>query len=64
MRSAGWARVSSPREAIYACRNGGQAGEIDPTFVISHVLPLEDAPAAYQMFRDKQDGCTKVVLKP
>ena len=39
-------------------------GEIDPTFVISHVLPLEDAPYTYRMFRDKQDGCTKVVLKP
>ena len=41
-----------------------QAGEIDPTFVISHRLPLEAAPEAYRMFRDKQDKCTKVVLKP
>ena len=41
-----------------------QAGEIDPTFVISHTLPLEAAPEAYRMFRDKQDKCTKVVLKP
>jgi len=39
-------------------------GEIDPTFVISHRLPLEAAPEAYRMFRDKQDKCTKVVLKP
>jgi threonine dehydrogenase-like Zn-dependent dehydrogenase len=41
-----------------------QAGEIDPSFVISHTLPLEKAPDAYRMFRDKQDRCTKVVLKP
>jgi threonine dehydrogenase-like Zn-dependent dehydrogenase len=41
-----------------------QRGEIDPSFVISHVLPLDAAPDAYRMFRDKQDQCTKVVLKP
>jgi threonine dehydrogenase-like Zn-dependent dehydrogenase len=32
--------------------------------VISHTLPLEEAPRAYEMFRDKKDHCTKVVLKP
>src|SRR5438094_9547875 len=37
--------------------------EIDPSFVITHVLPLEDAPRGYQMFRDKLDNCEKVVLK-
>jgi threonine dehydrogenase-like Zn-dependent dehydrogenase len=41
-----------------------QKKEIDPSFVITHKLPLSDAPRAYQMFRDKQDGCIKVVLKP
>ncbi len=39
-------------------------GEIDPSFVITHTLPLSEAPAAYRMFRDKLDGCIKVVLKP
>ena len=39
-------------------------GEIDPSFVITHRLPLEDAPRAYKMFRDKQDECIKVVMKP
>ena len=39
-------------------------GEIDPTFVISHRLSLEDAPAGYDMFLHKEDECTKVVLKP
>ena len=40
------------------------AGEIDSSFVITHRLPLEDAPWAYQMFNDKEDACIKVVLKP
>jgi threonine dehydrogenase-like Zn-dependent dehydrogenase len=41
-----------------------EKGEIDPSFVVTHRLPLEDAPHAYQMFRDKEDECMKVVLKP
>src|SRR5919201_5561258 len=39
-------------------------GEIDPSFVISHRMHLDQAPAAYRMFRDKQDDCIKVVLTP
>lgn len=38
--------------------------EIDPSFIISHRLSLEQAPAAYEMFRKKEDDCTKIVLKP
>jgi len=41
-----------------------ERGEIDPSFVISHVVSIDQAPAAYRTFRDKQDHCTKVVLKP
>ena len=41
-----------------------EKGEIDPSFVITHRLPLEDAPAGYAMFLNKQDECIKVVLKP
>jgi threonine dehydrogenase-like Zn-dependent dehydrogenase len=41
-----------------------EAGEIDPSFVITHEVKLADAPAAYATFRDKEDGCIKVVLKP
>jgi threonine dehydrogenase-like Zn-dependent dehydrogenase len=41
-----------------------EAGEIDPSFVITHVLPIEKGPDAYKTFREKQDGCIKVVLKP
>jgi threonine dehydrogenase-like Zn-dependent dehydrogenase len=41
-----------------------ESGEIDPSFVITHTIPLADAPAAYKTFRDKEDGCIKVVLKP
>ena len=39
-------------------------GEIDPSFVITHKVSLEDAPKMYKTFRDKEDGCIKVVLKP
>jgi threonine dehydrogenase-like Zn-dependent dehydrogenase len=41
-----------------------QNGEIDPSFVISHRLLLQDTPAAYEMFLNKQDECMKVVLTP
>ncbi|HEX7012869.1 MAG TPA: zinc-dependent alcohol dehydrogenase [Steroidobacteraceae bacterium] len=41
-----------------------ERGEIDPTFIISHRLALEDAPEAYEMFRNKDDECVKVVLRP
>jgi threonine dehydrogenase-like Zn-dependent dehydrogenase len=41
-----------------------QRGEIDPSFVISHRMPLEEAPQAYAMFNAKQDECVKVVLRP
>lgn len=39
-------------------------GEIDPSFVVTHVAPLERGPELYKTFRDKKDGCIKVVLKP
>lgn len=39
-------------------------GQIDPSFVITHTAGLDDGPALYRSFRDKQDGCVKVVLKP
>ena len=38
--------------------------QIDPSFVITHTEPLERGPEMYKTFRDKQDGCIKVVLKP
>jgi threonine dehydrogenase-like Zn-dependent dehydrogenase len=41
-----------------------QAGQIDPSFVITHRMTLQDAPRGYQMFRDKQDACEKIVLSP
>ena len=41
-----------------------EAGEIDPSFVITHRVSLDEAPNAYKTFRDKKDGCIKVVLKP
>jgi threonine dehydrogenase-like Zn-dependent dehydrogenase len=41
-----------------------QEGQIDPSFVITHTVPLQDGPGMYKTFRDKEDGCIKVVLKP
>ena len=39
-------------------------GEIDPSFLITHRIGIEEAPAMYKTFRDKQDGCVKVVIDP
>ena len=41
-----------------------QKGEIDPSFVITHRMRLDDAPEGYAMFAKKQDDCVKVVLTP
>jgi len=41
-----------------------QSGAIDSQFLVSHRLPLADAPHAYEIFAKKQDGCVKVVLQP
>ena len=41
-----------------------QGGKIDPSFVVSHRVPIDKAPEMYKIFRDKQDHCTKVVLDP
>jgi threonine dehydrogenase-like Zn-dependent dehydrogenase len=41
-----------------------EEGEIDPSFVITHRMNLNDAPEMYETFRDKKDGCIKVVLTP
>ncbi|HZN01697.1 MAG TPA: zinc-dependent alcohol dehydrogenase [Pyrinomonadaceae bacterium] len=39
-------------------------GDIDPSFVVTHRMPLEEAPYAYDIFKNKRDNCIKVVLKP
>jgi threonine dehydrogenase-like Zn-dependent dehydrogenase len=39
-------------------------GQIDPSFVITHRETLERGPDMYKTFRDKEDGCIKVILKP
>ena len=39
-------------------------GEVDPAFVVTHELPLDEAPRAYELFKHKRDDCLKVVLKP
>ena len=39
-----------------------ERGEIDPTFIITHRMSLDEAPAGYRLFKEKQDACVKVVL--
>jgi threonine dehydrogenase-like Zn-dependent dehydrogenase len=41
-----------------------EEGEIDPSFVVTHTVGLERGPEMYKTFRDKEDGCIKVVLRP
>lgn len=41
-----------------------EKGEIDPSFVITHTMSLDDAPKGYEIFQKKQDECIKIVLKP
>ncbi|NKC32261.1 zinc-dependent alcohol dehydrogenase [Falsiroseomonas selenitidurans] len=41
-----------------------EAGQIDPSFVITHRVGLQEGPEMYNVFRNKQDGCIKVVLRP
>jgi threonine dehydrogenase-like Zn-dependent dehydrogenase len=41
-----------------------EKGEIDPSFVVTHRAALADGPDLYKTFRDRKDGCVKVVLKP
>ena len=41
-----------------------ERGEIDPTFLITHRVSLEDAPDMYHTFREKEDQCIKVVMTP
>ena len=46
------------------CWSASWTGEIDPTVIITHRLPLDEAPHGYEMFKHKEDDCVKVVLKP
>jgi threonine dehydrogenase-like Zn-dependent dehydrogenase len=41
-----------------------ESGQIDPSFVVTHIMPLREAPQAYEIFKKKIDGCIKVVMKP
>ena len=41
-----------------------EAGDIDPSFVVTHRVPIDQAPEMYKTFRNKEDGCIKVVLNP
>jgi len=46
------------------CFDRIEKGDIDPSFIVTHTAALDDAPTMYERFKQKQDGCIKVVLKP
>jgi threonine dehydrogenase-like Zn-dependent dehydrogenase len=60
------ARLGSALKSEHARRPRvtATAGEIDPSFVITHRTRIEDAPYGYEIFPNKQDDCRKVVLTP
>ncbi len=39
-------------------------GDIDPSFIVTHRMSLDEASSGYETFKHKQDDCVKVVLKP
>jgi threonine dehydrogenase-like Zn-dependent dehydrogenase len=41
-----------------------ESGMIDPTFLITHRLNLNEAPEGYRLFDNKLDNCVKVVMRP
>jgi threonine dehydrogenase-like Zn-dependent dehydrogenase len=41
-----------------------KSSQIDPSFIVTHIFPLEEAPDAYKTFKHKLNGCIKVVMKP
>ncbi|MBV9240921.1 MAG: zinc-binding dehydrogenase, partial [Acidobacteria bacterium] len=41
-----------------------EKGEVDPSYVITHKISLDEAPAHYEKFKNKEDGCIKVVIQP
>jgi threonine dehydrogenase-like Zn-dependent dehydrogenase len=41
-----------------------EQGKIDPSFVITHRMSLDDAPEMYETFLQKEDECIKVIMKP
>ena len=59
-RSSGQCHV---QRYMQAAARAHRNGEIDPSFVITHRLPLDEAPEGFDMFLNKQDNCEKVVLR-
>jgi threonine dehydrogenase-like Zn-dependent dehydrogenase len=39
------------------------AGDLSTEHLATHVMPLDEGPRAYQMFKDKQDGCVRAVFQ-
>ncbi len=39
-------------------------GKLDPSDIITHRIPLEEAVRGYELFNERKEGCIKVILKP
>lgn len=52
------------RQHIFELLELVEQGKFDPTFVITHTRPLSDAPEMYRIFKERDQDCIKVVLKP
>ena len=54
------------RAALHArdCCEHVQEGKLDPSFLVTHRMSLEDAPRGYEMFKKKEDGCVRAVFQP
>ena len=59
-----WSMVGGQHKYMPILLERIERGEIDPSFIITHRIGLEDAPSMYRTFRDKHDSCIKVVMKP
>jgi len=55
-------RLMGVRELTQAA--GILGGEIDPTFIVTHRIPLSEAVHGYDVFKNEKEDCLKVVLKP
>jgi threonine dehydrogenase-like Zn-dependent dehydrogenase len=56
--------ITRVQSQINGLAERNQKGEIDPSFIITHRLNLNDGPQGYNIFKHKEDDCVKIVLKP
>ena len=63
-RASDYGTQHAALECTYMTLERIERGDLDPSFVITHTVGLDQGPEMYNVFRNKQDSCIKVVLKP